>query len=184
MMQLLCRPPEWRSALSCGTSTRRSLLDRSLFLGPSLAVSWVRSAWVRHFLGQFDLAIKHASRAMRLSPLDPLLVGMQTAIAFAHFCAGRYDQAVTWSEAALSEQAHFAPAMRILVASSASLDRMDDAAKWLARLREINAVARMSELMHYPFQDPRYSAKFVEALAEGRVRGMTLPGRRKPQPNW
>ena len=70
------------------------LLDRSLLLNPNLAASWVRSAWVRLFLGEFDLAIEHASRAMRLSPLDPLLVGMQTAIAFAHFCAGRHEQAV------------------------------------------------------------------------------------------
>jgi TolB-like protein len=53
------------------------LLDRSLLLNPNLAASWVRSAWVRLFLGQFDLAIEHASRAMRLSPLDPLLVGMR-----------------------------------------------------------------------------------------------------------
>ena len=74
------------------------LLDRSLLLNPNLAASWVRSAWVRLFLGQFDLAIEHASRAIRLSPLDPLLVGMQTTIAFAHFCAGRYEQAATWSE--------------------------------------------------------------------------------------
>ena len=87
------------------------LLDRSLLLNPNLAASWVRSAWVRLFRGEFDLAIEHASRAMRLSPLDPLLVGMQTAIAFAHFCAGRHEQAVTWSERALEEQPAFPPAM-------------------------------------------------------------------------
>ena len=114
------------------------LLDRSLLLNPNLAASWVRSAWVRFFLGQFDLAIEHASRAMRLSPLDPLLVGMQTAIAFAHFCAGRYDQSATWAERAVKEQPTFAPALRVLAASSASLDRMDEATRALARLREIN----------------------------------------------
>ena len=139
------------------------LLDRSLLLNPNLAASWVRSAWVRLFLGQFDLAIEHASRAIRLSPLDPLLVGMQTAIAFAHFCAGRHEQAVTWSEKALGEQPAFVPALRVLVASNASLDRMDDAKKGLARLREINAATRVSE-REFPFQEPRYSAKYAEAL--------------------
>ena len=140
------------------------LLDRSLLLNPNLAASWVRSAWVRLFLGQFDLAIEHASRAMRLSPLDPLLVGMQTAIAFAHFCAGRYEQAATWSERAVTEQPNFAPAIRVLIASNASLGRMDDATKALTRLKEINSVPRISWLWQLPFQEPRYFAKYAEAL--------------------
>ena len=140
------------------------LLDRSLSLNPNLAASWVRSAWVRLFLGQFDLAIEHASRAIRLSPLDPLLVGMQTAIAFAHFCAGRYEQAATWSERAVTEQPNFAPAIRALIASNASLGRMDDATKALTRLKEINSVPRISWLWQLPFQEPRYFAKYAEAL--------------------
>ena len=137
------------------------LLDRSLLLNPNLAASWVRSAWVRLFLGQFDLAIEHASRAMRLSPLDPLLVGMQTAIAFAHFCAGRHDQSAAWAERAVKEQPTFAPAIRVLAASSASLDRMDEAAKGLARLKEINSV-RVSRGISV--SGAEILAKYAEAL--------------------
>jgi tetratricopeptide (TPR) repeat protein len=140
------------------------LLDRSLLLNPNLAASWVRSAWVRFFLGQFDLTIEHASRAMRLCPLDPLLVGMQTAIAFAHFCAGRYDQSAVWAEIAVKEQPTFAPAVRVLAASSASLDRLDEATRALARLREINAPVKISELRGLPFREPKYFAKYAEAL--------------------
>jgi tetratricopeptide (TPR) repeat protein len=139
------------------------LLDRSLLLNPNLAASWLRSAWVRLFLGQFDLAIEHAGRAMRLSPLDPLLVGMQTAIAFAHFCAGRHDQAAAWAERAVTEQATFAPAIRVLAASCASLDRMDEATKAMARLQEINASVP-TDLRHLPFREPKYLAKYAEAL--------------------
>lgn len=142
------------------------LLDRSLLLNPNLAVSWVRSAWVRLFLGEFDMAIEHASRAMRLSPLDPLLVGMQTAIAFAHFCAGRCDQAMTWAEKAVNEQPNFATALRVLAASSASLGRMKEATQTLARLKEIKVSLRISELHHYPFpfREPKYFSKYVDAL--------------------
>jgi TolB-like protein len=140
------------------------LLDRSLSLNPNLAASWVRSAWVRLFLGEFDRAIEHASRAMRLSPLDPLLVGMQTAIAFAHFCAGRYEQSVVWAERAVKEQPTFAPALRVLAASSASLDRLDEAASALARLRESNATVHISEQRGFPFREPKYFAKYAEAL--------------------
>ena len=140
------------------------LLDRSLLLNPNLAISWVRSAWVRISLGQFDLAIEHASRAIRLSPLDPFLVGMQSAIAFAHFCMGRYDMSAAWAEKAVKEQPTFAPALRVLAASSASLGRMKEATEALVRLRETKATVHISELRHFPFREPKYSAKFIEAL--------------------
>jgi adenylate cyclase len=140
------------------------LLDRSLLLNPNLAISWVRSAWVRFFLGQFDLAIEHASHAMRLSPLDPFLVGMQTAIAFAHFCAARYDQSEVWAARAVKEQPTFAPALRLLAASNASLGRMDEATKALSRLKEIRATVHISELTHFPFREPKHFAKYAESL--------------------
>jgi TolB-like protein len=141
------------------------LLDRSLLLNPNLAISWVRSAWVRIFLGEFDLAIEHASRAMRLSPLDPFLVGMESAIAFAHFLADRHDLARVWAEKAVNEQPTFGPALRPLAASCASLGRMEDAAGVLARLREIGATVNISEMRHYlPFREPKYFVKYAEAL--------------------
>jgi tetratricopeptide (TPR) repeat protein len=101
---------------------------------------------------------------MRLSPLDPLLVGMQTAIAFAHFCAERYDQSTAWAETAIAEQPTFAPAVRVLAASAASLGRMDEATKALTRLREIKATVHVSELRHFPFREQKYFARYAEAL--------------------
>jgi len=141
-----------------------ALLDRSLLLNPNLAVSWVRSAWVRIFLGQFVLAIEHASRAIRLSPLDPLLVGMQSAIAFAYFCADHYEQSAVWAEKATKEQPNFGPALRVLAASSASMGRMKEAMEAFERLRETKGPLRISELWHFPFREPRYFEKYAEAL--------------------
>ena len=140
------------------------MLDRSLLLNPNLAISWVRSAWVRIFLGQFDLAIEHASRAIRLSPLDPFLVGMQSAIAFAYFCAGHHDQSAAWAEKAVREQPNFAAALRVLAASNASLGRMQEATEALARLREIKGTVHITKLQHFPFREPKYLAKYADAL--------------------
>lgn len=140
------------------------LLDRSLLLNTNLAVSWVRSAWVRIFLGKFDLAVEHANRAMCLSPLDPFRVGMQSAIAFAYFCAGRYVRSAVWAGNALREQPNFAPALRVLAASSASLGRMKEAAQALTRLKETNVSVHISELHHFPFREQKYSAKYAKAL--------------------
>ena len=84
------------------------------------------------------MAIEHASRGIRLSPLDPFLVGMQSPIAFAYFCAGRYDQSAAWAEKAVKEQPTFAAALRVLAASSASLG-WKKATEALVRLKETKA---------------------------------------------
>ncbi len=142
-----------------------ALLDRALLLNPNLAASWVRSAWVRLCLGEPDLAIEHAARAMRLSPLDPLLVGMQSATAFAHFFAGRYDESCSWAARALKEQPNFGPALRILAASSSMAERPGDAAKAVARAKQINPGLRIHSLQHHlPFRPPEYFANYALAL--------------------
>jgi adenylate cyclase len=45
-----------------------ALSDRSLLLNPNSAVAWHLSAWIRAWLGEPEIAIQHAARAMRLSP--------------------------------------------------------------------------------------------------------------------
>jgi adenylate cyclase len=69
-----------------------ALIDRSLELNPSFALGWGRSAWLRLWAGQPDVAIEHFGTSMRLNPCDrraePLL-----GIGVGHFFARRFDQA-------------------------------------------------------------------------------------------
>ena len=87
--------------------TAASLVDRALALNPNLAGAWYASGWVRVWLGEIDTAINHFAHAMRLSPLDPHSIGMQAGTAFAHFLAGRYDEASFWVQRALWEQTNY-----------------------------------------------------------------------------
>ena len=80
-----------------------AFIDRALVLNPNLAAAWYYSGFVRVWLGQPDTAIDHIARAMRLSPLDPIMRSFRNATAHAHFCAGRYDQACSWAEMVLQE---------------------------------------------------------------------------------
>ena len=78
-----------------------ALIDRALALTPNYSLALVQSGYVRVWLGEPDLAIEQLQQAMRLSPVDSLMFMMQTAMAFAHFIAGRYDEAYAWAEKAL-----------------------------------------------------------------------------------
>src|SRR3546814_7720793 len=59
------------------------LLDRALVLDPNLSAAWYLSGFQRIARGDHDDAIGRFARAMRLSPLDPEMVRMQTGTAMA-----------------------------------------------------------------------------------------------------
>ena len=77
--------------VSGDVETGADLVDRAVQLNPNLAAAWYFSSRVRVLLDEPEVAIEHATRAMRLSPLDPLTFLMQYSTALAHFHAGRYD---------------------------------------------------------------------------------------------
>jgi adenylate cyclase len=143
-----------------------AFVDRALARNPNLAAAWLDSGWARLYLGEPDLAIEHLARAMRLSPLDPQIGRMQTATAYAHFFAGRYDAASSWTEVALRERPDNAHTLRIAAASNALAGRLEQAQKALARLRRLDPALRVSSVRDTmgPFQRPDYVAKVKEGL--------------------
>jgi TolB-like protein/class 3 adenylate cyclase len=123
-----------------------ALIDRALALTPNYSLALVQSGYVRVWLGEPDLAIEQLQQAMRLSPVDSLMFMMQTAMAFAHFIAGRYDEAYAWAEKALQRNPFVSPATRIAAASAALLGRSGEAAKYLALLRQLDPGLVVSNL--------------------------------------
>jgi TolB-like protein/tetratricopeptide (TPR) repeat protein len=142
-----------------------ALIDRALLLNPNLTAAWYASAWVKAFLGETDAAIAHAARAMRLSPLDPLMFVMQAVTALAHFVAGNYAEAAAWAAKAAREQPNFLGAIRNLAASSAFAGHLDEARTALARALELDPELRISNLRDRvgPYR-PVDFARFVEGM--------------------
>src|SRR5262249_22515741 len=108
--------------------------------------------------------IERATRAIRLSPLDPFTSLAFTHIGAGHFYAGRYDEASSWAEKGLRQQAN-AGAARVAAASYALAGRLDQAHKAMARLRQIDPTFRVSDLRHMVlFRRPEDLARFEEGL--------------------
>src|SRR5262245_7116217 len=112
-----------------------AFVDRALVLNSNLAAAWGSSGWMKICFGELDVAIAHQPRAMPLSPLDPRLFIWQFMTALAHYCAGRYREAISWAESSLRDQPNFASAMRILAGSLALDGRVAEAQRATARLR-------------------------------------------------
>ena len=145
-----------------------AFIDQALALNSNLARAWQYSGWVRIWLGEPELAIEHVKRAMRISPVDPALCSMQTAVAFAHFFLGRDIEASSWAAMALRERPNFQPALRIAAASNALAGMMDRAQAAVARLRELNPNLRISNLRANSATQRRseFSSRYAEGLAK------------------
>jgi tetratricopeptide (TPR) repeat protein len=142
-----------------------ALINRALVLNPNLTAAWYASGWVKAFLGETDAAIEHVARAMRLSPLDPLMFSMQAVTALAHFVAGHYGEASSWAGKAAREQPNFLGAMRNLAASSALCGDLEQSQRALARARDLDPDLRISNLKDRvgPYR-PDDFARFTEGM--------------------
>jgi tetratricopeptide (TPR) repeat protein len=143
------------------------LIDRARSLNPNLATAWYASGTVRAFRGgEPDVAIEHLARAMLLSPLDPFMFSMQGVTAFAHFFAGRYEEATAWAEKAFWERPNILATLRIAAVANAFAGHMEKARLAVSRALELDPGMRISTLEHRIgiFRRPEDHAKYIEGL--------------------
>jgi tetratricopeptide (TPR) repeat protein len=140
-------------------------IDRAIELNSNLAVAWFHSGWLKVWLGDPDIAIQHFARFQRMSPLDPMLIRMKSGIAFAHVLAGRYDEASSFAEEALSENSSSHQALRMAAMAHALSGRNAKAQQAIDRLRYIDPALRISNLKHLtPLRRPQDVARYVEGM--------------------
>lgn len=145
-------------------------LDRALALNPNLAAAWYVSGWLRVYFGSTEEAIHQFGRAMRLSPVDSLIFRMYAGTAYAHFFAGRYDEATTWAEKAVRMRPNWLTAVRGAAASHALGGRHEEARTLMARMRQLDPALRISNLKDLlPLRREEDFAKWREAL---RIAGL------------
>jgi TolB-like protein len=143
-----------------------AFIDHSLILNPNLAAGWLLRGWINNNLGgEPEVTIEHATRAMRLSPLDPFTFIANSVIAGGHFNAGRYDEACSWADKGLRQQPNWAGAARMAAASNALAGRLGQAHKAMARLRQIDPTLRVSDMKHiFLCRRPEDLARYEEGL--------------------
>jgi len=169
--------PDDAVALGCGgwvlayvgreLDTGATFVDRARALNPSHAPTWYFSGWISVFSGQPEAAIPQFAQVMRLSPRDPLTFHTLNGIAWAHFFAGRCDEALSWAERALRENPECKPALRISAASHALEGRLDDARVTIARMLRIDPEFRVRDVTKVaPFRRPEDLTRFEAALRQ------------------
>jgi TolB-like protein len=141
------------------------LIDRALDLDVNLAVAWQRSGWVRGYAGDSDGAIGSLNKAIRLNPLDPRVFLTQSAMAFAHFIAGRDDESADWAAMALRVKPNWLPALRMTLASNAMRGQVEQGQRALKAYLEIDPSVTITRLCeYYPFGREADRQRFIAAM--------------------
>ncbi len=141
------------------------LLERARTLNPNLSAVWHASGWLKVWIGEPETANEYLERFIRISPLDPLLHSVRSAIAFAHVFAGRFTEAVSYAEKALADNPNTHQALRATALSCAWAGRTEQARKAISRLLEIDPTLRVSKLLNItPLQRPQDIARYQEGM--------------------
>ena len=126
-----------------------SALERATTLNPNCAQAWRESGVLNCFINRPDAAIAAAQRAMRLSPLDPLGHNFKWVLGYGLMLAGRYEEAMEWTDRSLHDRPGHHPAIRGKVALCGYLGRVEEGREWIRRLLEANPAMTLAGFKAY-----------------------------------
>lgn len=145
-----------------------ALVERSISLNPNSAGAWFARGMICAFLGDTETAIKHLACARRLNPLDTLHHNHWSGTAFAHFVAGRYEEASAAASKSLHQRPTFPPALRMKAVTHALVGRIDEARDYVQRVLALYPNATVSEaraFLEAPLRrNPQPLARYLEGL--------------------
>jgi len=143
-----------------------AFIDRSIEINPNLVWAWIYSGWVKASRGEPELALERLKRARELSPLDPQSFSIRAAVAFAHFVAGRYAEALSWAEASVRDRPDFLLPNLIAASSAGLAGAPGNAKKAMARVRVIDPALRLSNVQNVQAMRPEDFVRWCDGLAK------------------
>jgi TolB-like protein len=143
----------------------------AVVLNPSSAAAHSHLSRGLAFAGRAREAIEHGKEAIRLSPVDPEMALFLGAIAVAHYTAGRYDESVNCTTAALRLRPGFQGAQRLRCAGLAQAGRIEEARAFLTSVcREQPDLSADWVRSNVPYQTDELMRRFIEGLRMAGLR--------------
>lgn len=139
------------------------MVERALAQTPSSAIAHTVIALVNMMLGRPEAAVRHAERALRLSPFDPLRHIPEATLGAAKLAADDAEAALLHVYKGLDANPLFAPNVTTQALCLVRLGRLDEARDTVRRLLEIAPDTRLANL------EERYL--FASALGFARIAG-------------
>jgi adenylate cyclase len=120
------------------------MADRAVALNPNSYRAWLARGWVYRVAGLPEEAIRCFERAIRTSPVDPLLHAPFAGMGVAFIELGRFDEAIVAGKKAQRQNPSHSPAYRCLASAFAHLGRDAEAREATARVLETDPAFTIS----------------------------------------
>jgi adenylate cyclase len=120
------------------------MADRAVALNPNLYWAWSCRGHVYRIAGLPEEALRSFERAIRMSPIDPLLHRAFVGMGYAFIELGRLDEAIVAGKKAQRQNPSFSSAYRCLASAFAHLGRDAEAHDAAARLLETDPAFTIS----------------------------------------
>jgi adenylate cyclase len=141
-----------------------NLAERAATLSPISAEVRGTAGVTALCCGLVDDGIRHTKEAMRLSPLDPETYHFCYCIALAHLFAEQFDDAVLWCERAINENPNMIGAYRVLAASFAHLDRLDEARTVIQKVLPLQPNSTLERAARAGYRKPEHMRIWLDGL--------------------
>ncbi len=142
-----------RAVLTRDHDLALAAVDRAVMIYGNSALVLGFDALTRCLCGAYAAAVEHAEKALRLSPLEPLVYHAWLALALASLLTGRPEEAVAHAQKAIEGNQHFAFSYCVLALGAARLGRTGDAAEAVRRLVRAAPGFRIGTLRKIRFAD-------------------------------
>lgn len=158
-----------RAALNRDHDLALAAVDRAAMLNSNAAIVLGFDALTRCLCGAYDKAVEQAEKAMRLSPLEPLIYYAVFALALACLFTGRNEEAVAYARKAIDENWNFAFPHCVLALGCARLGHRQDAVEAIRRLIGVAPSFRIGSLRKIRFADAAHLQPDLAVLRAARV---------------
>ncbi len=158
-----------RAALTRDHHLALAATDRAMMITNNSALVLAFDALTRCLCGAYDKAIEHAEKAIRLSPLEPLIYYAAFALGLAYLFTGRNEDAVLNVRKVIDSNRKFAFAHCLLALACARLGRPNEAVKALRDLLEVAPQFRIGMLSRLRFADAKFLETDLALLRAARI---------------
>ena len=172
-MRAVAADPESGSVLAiaadtllCSGDAQRalSLAERALSALPGSAFVLNRCGKVYVHNGEYDKAASYFEASLRINPRDPRGNDAYNGLAFAHFFARRFEDAVYWARRMAAETIVQSPTRRFAAAALAHLGRPDEARAEIAEVLKLQPNSSLARSRQSSFAQAWMLELYIDGL--------------------
>ena len=140
--------------------------DISMRLNPNSSIGWARSGFVNCWMSNFETGAACFSRAMRLSPSDPMTYVFQSGLGMAHMFQQNWPVAIDWITRSISNNRYFTPSYRYLAISLVQSGKIGEAREVVRELIRLDPLSSINRAQLNCYRDEEPKRMYVESLRQ------------------